>query len=109
MKTYTIIVISSVVIGVAAVVFFKTYDGSVTVQNNEKTVEVAKEVKVDLLESQIKDAISASSTAIEARAQKAYDDAKHQAELEIELEVRTQYVAEQDAKVKELQKESIAY
>lgn len=75
---------------------------------NETKTEVV-EVEVDPLEEAIASALAASSTEIEEKARKAYEGAKRQAEVEIELQVRSQYLEEQEVKVKELQKESVAY
>lgn len=64
---------------------------------------VPEEVIVDALNESIKSALVASSTEIEASAQKAYDNAKKQMELEIELAVRSKYREELEAKEVELQ------
>lgn len=55
-------------------------------------------VEVDALQKRIDDAINASSTAIEAAAQQAYEDAKVKAQTEIELEVTQTYNKEIDAR-----------
>lgn len=69
--------------------------------------EVTKEIRVDELENRINDAKNASSTEIEVRAKNAYEVAKRQAELEVELNVRTKYRLELEAKEKALMEEEV--
>lgn len=59
-----------------------------------EVVEKEVTVEVETLDKRIADALHASSTEIEADAQKAYQYAKEQAELEIKTKVRDQYLAE---------------
>ena len=66
-------------------------------------VEKIVEKEVPTLEMRIADAISASSTATEAVAKKAYEEAKEQAETEIALRVTTEYRKEVEKKEAELE------
>lgn len=77
----------------------------ITVVNQVET----KEVTVDALDKRIADALTASSTDIEVKAKKAYDDAKHQAEVDITLSVTAKYRGELQKKEEVLQKESKTY
>ena len=94
---------------VAGVFYFGLQSKTVEYIKEVEKQEVVKNVEVDVLDARIKDAIASSSQEIETRAKNAYNEARRQAEVEVELEVRTQYLKEQDVKVKELQKESILY
>lgn len=108
MKKY---IIYSLVISLIAASGFVAFVGrKSTYQSGQTQTKVeTKEVQVDALDRAVKDAIAASSTEIENKAKAAYDAAKHQAELEIELSVRTADQKKKDEKIKELQKESVAY
>jgi len=98
-----------VVVGIAGALWFSQKGSTHTYQNIIQTQEVEKRVEVDALQKQVNDALTASSTAIEERAKNAYNAAKRQAEVEIELEVTAKYRAQLEAREKELQKESVAY
>jgi len=101
------IIYALVAVAVVAVVFyFGLQTKTVEYIKEIETQEVIKNVEVDVLDARIKDAIASSSQEIETRAQKAYDDAKRQAEVEIELDVTTKYRAELEARELELQKEA---
>ena len=65
--------------------------------------------EVDALDGRIQDALTASSSDVEARAGAAYTNAKHQAEVEIKLQVTSAYRAELEKREKALQKESVTY
>ena len=101
MKKTIIIVVLIALLGACA--WYTTKKGSVTeyVQKTE-----TKEVLVDALDKQIADAIQASSTEIEIRAKNAYENAKHQAEAEVKLQVTTEYRKSLEAKEKELMKDA---
>lgn len=71
--------------------------------NTVTTEEVT--VSVDALEERVQNALTASSTEIEAFAQKAYQDAKKKMETEIELEVRTTYRKELEVEEQKLMKQ----
>lgn len=76
--------------------------GSQFVQNKTEYVRTEETVEVDALETAILNALTASSTDIETHAQKAYDDARAQMEVEIELSVREAYRKGLEAKEEEL-------
>lgn len=93
------------IISVAIVVAIVTFGYFAT--NKEKTIEFTSgnsttTIQVDALNTAIEQAITASSTEIEASAQKAYEDAKAKMELDIELAVRTKYRKELEKKEQEL-------
>ena len=73
--------------------------------NTEPTI-VEKEVEVDALEEAIKAAQNASSTEIEAKAQKAHDEAYNQEMKMVELEVIKSFGEKLDARQIELEKET---
>ena len=101
------IIYALVAVGVAAgVFFFGLQTKTVEYIKQVETKEVEKKVEVDVLDARIKDAIASSSQEIETRAQKAYNDAKRQAEVEIELDVTAKYREELEARELELQKEA---
>lgn len=104
---YTLIIVAVVLIGIGVSAYLGFYNTKESYERVTETKEV--EVKVDALEKQIADAIQASSTEIEVRAQNAYEATKRQAEVEVELAVRTAYREKLEVKEKELQKESIDY
>lgn len=106
MKRNIITVLILVALGVGIFLSGKYIDKSPTIY---ETKTETQEVEVDALEKKIQEAIVASSTETEVFAQRAYEDAKHQAEVEIELEVRMKDASEKDAVLKALQKESISY
>lgn len=94
----------AVIIIIAAIVYFASRES--TVEYIKETVTETKEIEVDALEAAVREAIAASSTDIEAKAKSAYDDAKRQAEVEIELQVTAEYREKIEAREKELQKEA---
>lgn len=71
------------------------------VNSEPQTVETR--VEVETLQKRIDEALNASSTAIEAAAKQAYDDAKLKAQTEVELEVTRAYNQEIDAREAELE------
>lgn len=71
--------------------------------------ETVVEKEVPTLEKRIETAITASSTEIEAEAQKAYEAAKKNAENEIALRITTEYKKEIEQKETDLEKEVGAY
>lgn len=78
--------------------------------NNERleyvqseTIEKIVEKEVPTLEKRIADAINASSTATEAVAKKAYEEAKEKAETEIALRITTEYRKEVEQREAELE------
>ena len=64
---------------------------------------IEKEVEVETLQKRIDNAISASSTATEAVAKKAYEEAKEKAETEIALRITTEYRKEVEQREAELE------
>lgn len=74
-----------------------------------EVVEKVVEKEVPTLDKRIADAISASSTDIETKAQQAYEDAKKNAENEIALRITTEYRKEIEAMEVELEKEVGTY
>jgi len=100
------IIAIGVVIGIVGlgVVTWKSYILEGTVQYVQGEV-VEKEVTVSDLEKRISDAISASSTAIETEASKAYEEKKTQMHKEVELQVTRAYKAEIEARETKLEKE----
>ena len=97
-----------VVIGVLVLsaIAWKSYvfEGTVQYIQGEKEV-VEKEVTISELEKRISDAISASSTAIETEASKAYEEKKTQMQKEVELQVTRAYKAEIEARETKLEEE----
>jgi len=75
----------------------------------KQVVEVEKVVEVDTLEKRIKDAQNAKSDAIRDAGEVARVQAETQMLEAIELEVRTAYGKELDAKETELKKKQKAY
>lgn len=94
------IIIVAVVVSIIAALGFLAFVKPKSIVYETKTE--TQQVEVDALQKQIEDAITASSTETEAKARKAYDDAKKQAELEIELAVTAQYRKDIEEKEKEL-------
>ena len=80
-----------------------------TVSYEKQVVEVEKIVEVDTLGKMIKDAQEAKSDAIRDAGEKAKSDAEQQMLDAIELEVRTAYGKELDAKELELKKKQTSY
>lgn len=70
------------------------------------TETVTEEVTVDALDVAIAEAKVASSTDIEARAQAAYEAAKRQAEVEVELRVTAEYRKRIEEREAALEKEA---
>jgi len=90
---------------VAAAIWY--FNSHATPLSYTKEAEVQQvQVEVDALEKRIEASIAASSTAIEARAKAAYENAKRQAEVEIRLQETTAYKMEIEKKEKELMKET---
>ena len=86
------------------------HGNKVTVQGIQKEiVEKIVEKEVPTLDKRIADAISASSTDIETKAQQAYEDAKKNAENEIALRIIEEYEKEVVALKVEKQKEIGTY
>lgn len=100
------LIIGAVVLGGAYV--NRTFNFG-TVHYERQTVEVEKIVEVDTLGKMIKDAQAVKSDAIKASGEQARDDAETKMLEEIELEVRTAYGKELDAKELELKKKQTSY
>lgn len=84
--------------------------GKVAVTNpvtETKTEVVTKEV--DALDKRIQDALTASSTEIEAESQKAYQSKKDMLMKEVELRIRTEYENELKAERIKIEKEIGTY
>jgi hypothetical protein len=107
LKIHMKYIVVVVAVAIAIVGFLSFKKAPIEYIRHEETKEIT--VEVDALESKISAAIASSSTEIEARAKAAYENAKHQAEVEIKLSVTAAYRAELEKKEKELQKESKAY
>lgn len=91
-------------------IYFMEHGNKVTVQGIQKEiVEKIVEKEVPTLDKRIADAISASSTDIETKAQQAYEDAKKNAENEIALRIIEEYEKEVVALKVEKQKEIGTY
>lgn len=100
MKNKIIVAVALVV--VAAGAYYAK--GSTNVIQYQKSVETV-EVEVDALQKRLDDALTASSTEIEARANAAYNNAKNKAELETKLQATSAYRAEVEAQEKTLMKQ----
>lgn len=92
MKRITTFVIVTVLIALGGVAY--TFFPAKIQYMEPEVVEKEVTVEVEALDKKIADALTASSTDIEIKARKAYEDAKEQAELEITTRVRDQYLAE---------------
>lgn len=101
-------IIGVVAIGVVLSAIIMYSPKSVEYIQGEKEI-VEKEVTISELEKRIADAISASSTDIERKAQAAFQEKKLQLEKEIELSVTRQYKKEIEARETTLEKETGAY
>lgn len=108
MKNIFIVLLVVVIVAFGGINYLNTHQKPMTVKAPEQKT-VTETVIEDALEKQIQEAITASSTDTENKAKKAYDDAKHQAEVEIKLAVTTKYRTQIEAKEKALQAESKAY
>lgn len=94
-KTITIVIVLGVILGGIALF----YPSKIEVKNPEpQTVVETEFVEKERLDSLIETALTASSTAIEAEAQEAYNDAKKKAETEIKLRVTSEYRKEIEAR-----------
>lgn len=96
-----------VVLGVVGTHYFPEKEEYRAAITEVVTQEVEKEV--DALTKRIQDAQNASSTEIEASAQKAYEDKKSLMLDEIEIRVRKEYEAELEAQRIELEKKVGSY
>jgi hypothetical protein len=74
-----------------------------------EVIEKEVTVEVETLSRRIEEALTASSTAIEAEAKRAYEDKKTQLMREVELAIRTQYEGELRAERVKLEKELMTY
>jgi len=92
MKRITTFVIVTVLIALGGVAY--TFFPAKIQYMEPEVVEKEVTVEVEALDKKIAEALTASSTDIEIKARKAYEDAKEQAELEITTRVRDQYLAE---------------
>ena len=104
MRRLSIIAVIVVILGG----IFWTFDFGKVVYEKQ-IVEVEKVVEVDTLEKRIKDAQEAKSDAIRDAGEKARASAETQMLESIELEVRTAYGKELDAKELELKKRQTSY
>lgn len=96
-------------LGVALGGVYKTLHVEKLVVEKVKTEYVDKEVIKSELETRIENAQNASSSAIEAEAQKAHDAKKEQMLKQIELDIRTQYENELKVERVKLEKEVGSY
>ncbi len=102
-KTIIIVVLATLLIGgVGATILFPKKTNEYVAQIRTETIEV----QVDATAKAIQEAITASSTEIEATAKKAYDDAKRREEIKIELRIRDEIDAKNAEIKKQLQKEA---
>ncbi len=99
-----IIIIAVVVLGGSYFFEFETLE---YVAPEPKTIE--KIVEVDTLDKRIKDAQEAEAETIKSAGEKAKQNAETQMLEEIELEVRSVYGKELDAKELELKKKQTSY
>jgi len=104
MKLIIIVGIIAVIVG--GILLFKPQTISVT---QPEPVTIEKEVVVEEIGKRIKDAQTAHEADITSKAQAAYDEAFKQGMLDVEIDVRKQYQIENDAALKELQKQSQSY
>ena len=107
---YKIVTIVGVIAAFGGAIWYADHSqkGQVYIRDTQ-TKEVKVDVPVDALDTQVKNAIAASSTEIAAKAQAAYDAAKHQAEVEVELSVTADYKTKIEEREQKLKKESVAY
>lgn len=100
-----IIAVVVVMLAVGGGIYWMEHGNKTVVQNIQKEiVEKVVEKEVPTLDKRIADAISASSTEIEATAQKAYEEARTKAEKEIALRITTEYrkeIEEMEASLEE--------
>lgn len=102
------ILLSLGVVAIIGVVAFTQLSNKTTVVNKEAQV-IEKEVKVDALDSAIKQAQEASSTAIRAKAQEAYDEAYRLEMDKVELEVVKSFNSKLNVRQTELEKQTKQY
>lgn len=108
MKRTIIVIVLGLLIGLGGLYVNNTFN--FWKQTFERqTVEVEKEVVVDALDKKIKDAQEAKSTQIKAAGEEARKQAETNMLEAIELEVRTAYGKELDAKELELKKKQTSY
>ena len=108
MKRTAVIIVVGLLIGLGGLYVKNTFNFG-TVSYEKQIVEVEKVVEVDTLDKQIKDAQNAKSDAIRDAGEQARIDAETKMLEAIELEVRTAYGKELDAKELELKKKQTSY
>ncbi len=108
MKRTAVIIAVGLLVGLGGLYAKNTFNFG-TVSYEKQTVEVEKIVEVDTLDKLIKDAQNAKSDAIRDAGEQARKDAETKMLEAIELEVRTAYGKELDAKELELKKKQTSY
>lgn len=108
MKRTLIIIVVGLLVGLGGVYVKDTFNFG-TIEYQKETVEVEKIVEVDTLSKMIKDAQETKSEAIRGAGETARKDAETRMLEAIELEVRTAYGKELDAKELELKKKQTSY
>ncbi len=98
--------IIAVIVGLVSVGIWQSGAFAKPTEYIRQTETKEVKVEVDLFKKQVADSKAASSTEIEARAKAAYENAKYQAELEVELQVTSAYRAELEEKEKKLMEEA---
>lgn len=108
MKRTAVIIAVGLLVGLGGLYAKNTFNFG-TVSYEKQIVEVEKVVEVDTLGKMIKDAQNAKSDAIRDAGEQARKDAEEKMLDSIELEVRTAYGKELDAKELELKKKQTSY
>lgn len=108
MKRIVVIIVVSLLVGLGGLYAKNTFNFENTIYQRE-TVEVEKIVEIDTLELMIKNAQEAKSDVIRDTGENARKDAETNMLEAIELEVRTAYGKELDAKELELKKKQTSY
>lgn len=108
MKRTIAIIVVGLLVGLGGLYVNKTFNFG-TVSYEKQTVEVEKIVEVDTLDKMIKEAQEAKSEQIKASGEQAKKEAETRMLEAIELEVRTAYGKELDAKELELKKKQTSY
>lgn len=108
MKRTAVIVVVGLIIGCGVLYTNSAFNFGNTIYEKQ-TVEVEKIVEVDTLDKMIKDAQNAKSDAIRDAGEQAKREAEEKMLEAIELEVRTAYGKELDAKELELKKKQTSY
>lgn len=108
MKRTIAIIVVGLLVGLGGLYVTNTFNFE-TIKYERETVEVEKIVEVDTLAKMIKDAQEAKSDTIRAAGETAKEEAETRMLEAIELEVRTAYGKELDAKELELKKKQTSY